>query len=335
MNKKREGYYVVAEFTAEPKASAELDRFLVLADEVMRHKIIRVPDKVAGRAPGARRPGRRTKRRPGRETRGPADARLSRLERSGGDNMANGNNIVARGEHHPGPRAALHPHGPGHGHLRAGGQPPLAEPPDPGVGGGHVVLRRRVLAGDGRERGSESLARGSRVIVTGRLDQRSWETQDGDKRSKVEVIADEIGPSLRWATAQVTKNERRGPAEGAPGPAVAAARTGSRLPGSRRRVRLRRGALLTHGAEHRTIHQPARPQGRRAPHQEETLRACVATRSTGSTTRTSPAAQVHERPGQDPRPARHRELRRSTSVRSPWPSRRRASWSCCPTPSAP
>ena len=51
MYHKREGYYVVAEFTAEPKASAELDRFLVLADEVMRHKIIRVPEKVAGRAP--------------------------------------------------------------------------------------------------------------------------------------------------------------------------------------------------------------------------------------------------------------------------------------------
>jgi small subunit ribosomal protein S6 len=50
MNKKREGYYVVAEFTSEPKASAELDRFLVLADEVMRHKIIRVPEQVAGRA---------------------------------------------------------------------------------------------------------------------------------------------------------------------------------------------------------------------------------------------------------------------------------------------
>ena len=51
--------------------------------------------------------------------------------------------------------------------------------------------------------------------MTGRLEQRSWETQDGDKRSKVEVVADEIGPSLRWATAQVTKNERRGPGEGA------------------------------------------------------------------------------------------------------------------------
>lgn len=55
---------------------------------------------------------------------------------------------------------------------------------------------------------SESLGRGSRVVVTGRLEQRSWETDNGDKRSKVEVVADEIAPSLRWATAQITKNER-------------------------------------------------------------------------------------------------------------------------------
>src|ERR1700689_545687 len=63
---------------------------------------------------------------------------------------------------------------------------------------------------------SESITKGSRIIVTGRLDQRSWETPDGDKRSRVEVIADELGPSLRWASAQVVKNERRGPSsEGA------------------------------------------------------------------------------------------------------------------------
>ena len=59
------------------------------------------------------------------------------------------------------------------------------------------------------ENASESLTRGSRVIVTGRLEQRSWETQEGEKRSKIEIVADEIGPSLRYATAQVTKNERR------------------------------------------------------------------------------------------------------------------------------
>ena len=56
---------------------------------------------------------------------------------------------------------------------------------------------------------SESLQKGARVVVTGRLDQRSWETQDGDRRSKVEIVADEVGPSLRWATAEVQKNERR------------------------------------------------------------------------------------------------------------------------------
>jgi single-strand DNA-binding protein len=61
------------------------------------------------------------------------------------------------------------------------------------------------------ENASESLTRGSRVIVTGRLEQRSWESQEGDKRSKIEVVADEIGPSLRWATAEVRKNERRTP----------------------------------------------------------------------------------------------------------------------------
>jgi single-strand DNA-binding protein len=49
-----------------------------------------------------------------------------------------------------------------------------------------------------------------RVIVTGRLEQRSWETEQGDHRSKVEITADEVGPSLRFATADVQKVERRG-----------------------------------------------------------------------------------------------------------------------------
>ena len=55
-----------------------------------------------------------------------------------------------------------------------------------------------------------SLNKGNRVIVTGRLQQRSYETQNGEKRSAVELVADEVGPSLRWATAKVERNERRG-----------------------------------------------------------------------------------------------------------------------------
>jgi single-strand DNA-binding protein len=63
----------------------------------------------------------------------------------------------------------------------------------------------------------ESVQKGTRVLVTGRLEQRSWETDNGDKRSKVEVIADEIAPSLRWATASVVKNERSGGFDGGSG----------------------------------------------------------------------------------------------------------------------
>jgi single-strand DNA-binding protein len=55
---------------------------------------------------------------------------------------------------------------------------------------------------------AESVAKGTRVTVTGRLDQRSWETQEGDKRSKVEIVADDVAVSLRWATAEVVRNER-------------------------------------------------------------------------------------------------------------------------------
>ncbi|MGC2240268.1 MAG: single-stranded DNA-binding protein [Acidimicrobiia bacterium] len=60
------------------------------------------------------------------------------------------------------------------------------------------------------ESAAESLQKGARVIVTGRLEQRSLETDQGEKRSVVEVAIDEIGPSLRWATAQVNKTTRSG-----------------------------------------------------------------------------------------------------------------------------
>src|ERR1700690_156728 len=57
-----------------------------------------------------------------------------------------------------------------------------------------------------------SLAKGSRVVVTGRLGQRSWETEQGEKRSIVEIVADDVSASLRFATAEVHRVERRGPA---------------------------------------------------------------------------------------------------------------------------
>jgi len=53
-----------------------------------------------------------------------------------------------------------------------------------------------------------SIPKGARVLVTGRLEQRSWETPEGDKRSIIEINADEIAPSLKWATAVVDKTPR-------------------------------------------------------------------------------------------------------------------------------
>jgi single-strand DNA-binding protein len=70
---------------------------------------------------------------------------------------------------------------------------------------------------DAAENAAESLQKGMRVIVTGRLEQRSWETQEGEKRSMVEVAIDEIGPSLRWATASVTRSPRAGDSFGGGG----------------------------------------------------------------------------------------------------------------------
>jgi len=58
------------------------------------------------------------------------------------------------------------------------------------------------------ENAAESLTRGTRVVVTGRLKQRSWENQEGEKRTVVEIEADDLGPSLKWATASVTKANR-------------------------------------------------------------------------------------------------------------------------------
>jgi single-strand DNA-binding protein len=63
---------------------------------------------------------------------------------------------------------------------------------------------------DMAENVAESLAKGFRVIVVGELQQRSWETQEGDKRSVIEIDIKEIGPSVRWATTTVTKTPRDG-----------------------------------------------------------------------------------------------------------------------------
>ena len=63
---------------------------------------------------------------------------------------------------------------------------------------------------DMAENVAESLQKGTRVMVIGRLQEQKWEDQDGGKRSRIEIQVDEVGPTLRWATATVQKSQRSG-----------------------------------------------------------------------------------------------------------------------------
>ncbi len=75
---------------------------------------------------------------------------------------------------------------------------------------GEALFLRCNIWREAAENVAESLTRGSRVIVTGRLKQRSFETREGEKRTVFEVEVDEIGPSLKYATAKVNKASRGG-----------------------------------------------------------------------------------------------------------------------------
>ena len=74
---------------------------------------------------------------------------------------------------------------------------------------GETLFMRCSVWREAAENVSESLTRGARVVVTGRLVSRSWQTQEGENRTVMEMQVDEIGPSLRYATAKVTKANRQ------------------------------------------------------------------------------------------------------------------------------
>jgi single-strand DNA-binding protein len=75
---------------------------------------------------------------------------------------------------------------------------------------------------------AESITKGSRVVIYGMLQQRSWDTPDGDRRSAVEIVADDVAPSLKWATAEISKNEFRGEGGGSQGGGQSGSQGGGR-----------------------------------------------------------------------------------------------------------
>jgi single-strand DNA-binding protein len=75
---------------------------------------------------------------------------------------------------------------------------------------GDTLFLRCSLWREAAENVAETLSKGTRVILSGRLKQRSYETKEGEKRTIFEVEVDEVGPSLRYATAKITKTTRQG-----------------------------------------------------------------------------------------------------------------------------
>lgn len=75
---------------------------------------------------------------------------------------------------------------------------------------GETLFMRCSVWREAAENVAESLTKGTRVVVQGRLVQRSFETREGEKRTVVEMQVDEVGPSLRYATAKVTRSQRGG-----------------------------------------------------------------------------------------------------------------------------
>ncbi|WIY05559.1 single-stranded DNA-binding protein [Amycolatopsis mongoliensis] len=84
---------------------------------------------------------------------------------------------------------------------------------------GEALFMRCTIWRQAAENVAESLTRGARVVVQGRLQQRSFQTQDGEKRTVMELTVDEIGPSLRYATTEVTKNAKTAASKVSPDPA--------------------------------------------------------------------------------------------------------------------
>jgi single-strand DNA-binding protein len=82
---------------------------------------------------------------------------------------------------------------------------------------GEALFLRCSIWRQAAENVAESLQRGARVIVQGRLKQRSFETKEGEKRTVIELDVDEVGPSLKYATAKVNKTTRQGGSSGGGG----------------------------------------------------------------------------------------------------------------------
>ena len=201
---------------------------------------------------------------------------------------------------------------------------------------GETLFMRCSVWRDAAENVAESLARGTRVIVSGRLKSRSYETKEGEKRTVVEMEVDEVGPSLRYATAKVNRTQRGGGGggggfggqQGGGGPAAASAASraaapprATRGPPGRQRVGAPSGTGAAVAASRaagatprRTTSPPSSPMRGRAGAPARSLREAVPFLG-----RTGPHRSGAARPLTIP--SRSEKLRALTERRAPrWPS---------------
>src|SRR5918911_836585 len=183
IDKKVEGIYAVIDLTAEPATVKELDRQLNLNEAVLRTKLLR---------PGRRQPA------------------APHPERCEGRFMANETTLTIVGNLTNDPELRFTPSGAAVANFTIASTPRTFDRQAGEWKDGETLFMRCSLWREAAENVAESLQRGTRVIAQGRLQSRSFETREGEKRTVVEMQVDEIGPSLRRATAKVTKAQRGG-----------------------------------------------------------------------------------------------------------------------------
>ena len=206
INKKAEGIYAVVSLSAEPATVKELDRQLGLNESVLRTKV-----------PAPRRlsvvahadlwmAAYRLSAAPRHDE---ADEHSRSIDSRRPD-MAGETVITVVGNLVDDPELRFTPSGAAVANFRIASTPRTLDKQTNEWKDGDALFLSCSVWRQAAENVAESLQKGMRVVVQGRLKQRQYETREGEKRTVVELDVDEVGPSLKYATAKVTRTTRQG-----------------------------------------------------------------------------------------------------------------------------
>ncbi len=200
IKKKNEGIYAVVDFTATSEATQELDRQLKLSEQIMRTKVLRAEEAIAQVAAEAKRSEEKAARKARRSPQG-------RVRREGCEvtTMAGETVITVVGNLTADPELRYTQNGLPVANFTIASTPRTFDRQANEWKDGEALFLRASVWREFAEHVAGSLTKGSRVIATGRLKQRSYQDREGNNRTSIELEVDEIGPSLRYATAQVTR----------------------------------------------------------------------------------------------------------------------------------